>query len=215
MRGDRIAEWMLSLVVGRDRAVSALGDLMEESVARGPLWFWTCVARTVLSLLCRNLAAAPFRLAGFAVIGWFAYMLTSLVLWLGGYVLAVPLWGMGYFFTHHTGLELLSNMLRLRFDWPPATAQVTQWVEPLAMYVLAPFQVGRWAARCWPGREVVVCVAIMLVWPLLVIVAPFVLLSTRMTLPMVPVVHTFVLLGALWERRQSLRPVAVESRVEK
>lgn len=211
MRGDCIAEWILSLVVVRDRAASAVGDLMEDAVAHGPLWFWESVVRTALAFLWRSLAEAPLRLAGFAVAGWFAYMMASLILWLGGYVAVILLWGMGYFLTHHTGLELLSNILRIRFDWPPPPPAVTHWVEPLAIYVLAPLQVGRWAARCSPGREVAVCAAMALSWPALAILIPFVAVSVRVGLPMMPVIQACVLLGALWERRESADPTAVNS----
>ena len=51
---------------------------------------------------------------------------------------------------------------------------------------------------------------VMLVWPLLAVFVPFVAISTRLSLPMLPVVQVLVLAGALWERRESLRPADVK-----
>jgi hypothetical protein len=212
MPKDRIAEWILSLVVPPDRAASTVGDLMEDAGKGGWLWFWMCVARTALAFLLRNLAAAPLRLTGFAVLGWFAYMTASVILWLCGFVLATLLWGMAYFFTHHTGLELVANLLRIRFDWPPPPTGVMHWMEALMVWMMAPFQVGRFAARCWPGREVAAWIVMLMVWPLMAVFVPFVGLSTRVSLPVLPAVQAFVLLGLLWERRQSALAISLKPR---
>lgn len=198
---DRIAEWVLTLVTAPDRAASAVGDLMEDAVARGRLWFWVHVARTALTLLWRGLTVAPVGMTGYAVIAWFVYMLMVAILSFGGSVLVTLLWGMGYFLTHHTGLELLANLLRVRFDWPPLPTEFADWVELLVIGIVAPVQVGRFTARCWPGREAAAWVVMSLLWPFMVIYIPCVGMFHRASLPMVPVIQTFVLVGMLWERR--------------
>lgn len=204
MHHDRVAEWILSLVSAPDRAVSVVGDLLEEAVVRGPLWFWMCVAQRTLALLWHNLTETPFRMAGWGAFGWFVYMLLSVVLWFGGFVFVTLLWGMGYFFTHHTGLELLASALKIRFDWPPPPKGVMHWSELFLMCTAAPFQVGRITARYWPGRELAAWVIMSLVWPFMAVLVPFVAMSTRVSLPMIPVIQAFVLLGALWARRESM-----------
>ena len=58
---------------------------------------------------------------------------------------------------------------------------------------VAPFQVGRLSSRSWPGREIAACVVVLLVWPLMATVVPFVAVSTRVSLHTIPVIQTFVL----------------------
>jgi hypothetical protein len=57
MREAEWAEWMLARFVGRDRAASIVGDLLESQLDRGALPFWLSVIGIVLSLNRRRLAA--------------------------------------------------------------------------------------------------------------------------------------------------------------
>jgi hypothetical protein len=206
MRADNVAEWILSLVMPRDRARAVVGDLVEEAAAQQRPRFWMCVARTALAFLGRNLTTAPLRLAGFAVAGWVVYMMVSVILLPSSFVLAPALAWAAKILTEHTGLELVAAWLRV----PPGSlfpeAAVRLGVELLIMLAVAPLLVGRFTARWWPGREIAACVMVALVWPFLAFFAPFVAISTRLTLPMVPIVAAFVLAGALWERRESTTP---------
>lgn len=52
-----IAEFILALFAGRDRAAAIYGDLTEMAAVRGRLWFAAVYARTVLSLTWRHLTA--------------------------------------------------------------------------------------------------------------------------------------------------------------
>ena len=200
MRDDRLAESLLSLVTPPDRARSTVGDLLEEATSRGRWWFWWCVARTAAALVRKSLLAAPLQMAAFAVVGWFVYMLVSLVQLLCGWLLVALLWGLGYFLTHHTAAELLADLLRIRIGWTPPPAGVLHWLGLVVVWTVAPFQVGRLVSRSWPSREIAVWVVLWLVWPLMATVVPFVAVSTRVSPHEVPVLQTFVLLGALWER---------------
>jgi hypothetical protein len=130
-------------------------------------------------------------------------MLVSVVQLLCGWLLLTLLWGLGYFLTHHTGAELLADLLRIRIGWSPPPASVTHWLELPVIMTVAPFHVGRLASRSWPGREIAACVVVLLVWPLMATLVPFVAVSTRVSLEAVPLIQTFVLLGALWERHVS------------
>jgi hypothetical protein len=48
------AEWILSRVMPVDRAAAVVGDLAEDAVARGPLWFWCSVVRVAVSHFLRT-----------------------------------------------------------------------------------------------------------------------------------------------------------------
>jgi hypothetical protein len=48
------AEWLLSRITGTTRAAAIYGDLLELAQTRGPLWFWTAYARTLLALTWRT-----------------------------------------------------------------------------------------------------------------------------------------------------------------
>src|SRR5262249_13202097 len=115
MRNDRFAEALLSLVAPADHAASAVGDLMEEAHARGRFWFWQSVARLAASWLVRDLVAAPLAMIGAAMFSWFLYMGLFLVLSLGGYLVVTVIWGAAYVLAHHTALELLADVLGIRF----------------------------------------------------------------------------------------------------
>lgn len=209
MRSGHPAEWILSLLEPPERASSTVGDLMEEAAGRGPLWFWIQVTCTALILLWRGLTAAPLRMIGFAVMGWFGCMAASLVLWWGGFILVTLVWGIGYFFTHNTALDLLSNLVRLRFDWPPLSPGAMRWIGMVAMFA-APFQTGRFTARCWPRLEIAAWGIMAIIWPVMAVFVPFAAWSARVDLPVVLVVQTFVLLGVLLECELSRRAARVQ-----
>jgi hypothetical protein len=54
MSDTPIAESVLSLIAGRDRAAAIMGDLAELSATRGRLWFWIAYFRTILTLAWRT-----------------------------------------------------------------------------------------------------------------------------------------------------------------
>jgi hypothetical protein len=203
MHSDRVAESILTLVAGPELAASTVGDLLEETQSRGRLWFWIYVAGTTLSFLWRGLIVAPVRMTGYALIAWFMLMLVAVIWSFFGFIAMTLIWGMSHFFAHHTGLELLANLIRFRFDWPPLPAEVTRWIETAAMVIIAPVQVGRITARYWPGRELAAWVFMFLLWPLLAFTVPFVAMLTKASPAMLLVIEAFVLVGMLWERRIS------------
>ena len=70
--------------------------------------------RTAASSLWQIVAKAPVSRAGHAILGWFYYLFSSLLLWFAAMIAAPVVWGLFYFFAHHTGLELLTNLLKIR-----------------------------------------------------------------------------------------------------
>lgn len=204
MRRDRLAEVLLSLVGPADRVASAVGDLMEESASRGGVWFWRSLTRLWLSLLGRDLLAAPLTMAVSAVAAWFLYMAVSLVLGFAVYVAVTLAWGMAYVLTHHTGFELLADVLRLRFDWPPIPDWAVYLVQAAVLFALSPFQIGRGSARFWRGHEVSLALVMLIVWTAMARVVPLVGIGISARPSMVPVMVMFVLAGALFER---FRPI--------
>jgi hypothetical protein len=172
-----------------------------EDDARGRVWFWICVSRTALSILWRSFAAAPLSMVAFAVVGWFGYMAITLILGLAAEIVITLCWGLTYFFSHHTGLELLANLLRIRLDWPPPPRGIARVVEATVIWIAAPIQMGRLTARHWTGREIAVWLTMLLLWPIMAAYIPFAATSTRITLPMIPLIQASVLVGILWEHR--------------
>jgi hypothetical protein len=146
MRNARIAEWILALVTTEDRAAATVGDLMELS--RGAAWFWAAVLATALSIAWRDLQAHPRQTTWLAVRGTL-----YIFLWIFGGLLAVFIlvfvWG--YFAGLSPGrIESFSA------NWPWKT------IAYLFGYVWIPFFLGRWIARKAPGREMPVCLAMMI-----------------------------------------------------
>lgn len=205
MHRGRLAETLLSLVGPADRAASAVGDLVEEATGRGSVWFWLSATRLWLSLLGRDLVAAPLAKAVSCVVAWFLYMALSVVLGLVGYVAVTVLWGMAYVVAHHTGFELLADALRIRFDWPPIPDWATYAIQAAVLFALAPAQIGRGSTRFWHGHEVSLAIVMLVVWTAMSTFVPVVGIGIRVSPSMVPVMVMFFLVGALYER---FRPAA-------
>jgi hypothetical protein len=201
MRRDRFAEALLSLVAPADHAASTVGDLIEEADARGRLWFWQSVVRVALSLLARDLLAAPLAMVAASAFTWFLYMGLCLVLGLGGYVVVTLIWGGAYILAHHSGLELLVDLLRLRFDWPPIPAWMTYAIQAVVLFAIAPLQIGRSSAPHFRGHELSLVLVMLLIWSAMAVFAPIVGIGIAATPRMMPVVVTFVLIGLLSARR--------------
>jgi hypothetical protein len=204
MHSASFAEWMLSLVTTSERASSTVGDLMEDVPARGWRWFWLSVIRTALSIIWCTFAEAPLSMIAFAVGGWFVFMLITVILSLGAELFVILCWGLTFFFTHHTGLELLANLLKIRLDWPLAPPGLLHWTEAFVVFIAAPLQMGSFTSRYWRGREITAWLVICLVWPIMITYIPFVARSNRISLTMIPMIQAAMLLGILRERRLRL-----------
>ncbi len=64
-----LAESLLALVAGPDRAAAIYGDLTEVSHTRGRLWFWTAYARTLAILSWRIVVAVVVATSLYQLLG--------------------------------------------------------------------------------------------------------------------------------------------------
>jgi hypothetical protein len=199
VRKDTVAETLLSLVGPRERACSLVGDVMEEA-GRGRVWFWQSVTRLWFAMLGRDLMTAPIAMALYCAAAWFVYMLLSLVMAFAAYIVVTLAWGAAYVLANHTGLELLTNALRIRFDWPPIPGAATYAIEAVVLFAAAPFHIGRGSAFGWRGHEVSVAVVMLATWSLMAAFVPLVGIGISARPAMVPLMVMFVLAGALFER---------------
>jgi len=205
MRDDRFAESILNLVATHDRASADIGDLVEELPRHGRTWFWRATFRAAAGCIWRDLTSGPMRMAGAAFIGWFGYMLLALLLLLVGYVLENAAWAVLYVLTHHTGFELLSDMLRLRFAWPLLPQSVHVYSQTAVMMAIAPFYLGQIVAIELKEKAVAFTVMLALVWSMLLTVIPFQdMFGDRVSLMMLPVIAIFLLAGVVKMRRAQL-----------
>ena len=202
MRKDTIAETLLSLVGSPIQARSIVGDLMEES-GRGRWWFWRSVTRLWLAMLGRDFLSAPIAMAVSCVAAWFVYMLGSVAFGVALYVLVTLAWGTAHVFANHTGVELLTEALKVRFDWPPIPDSATYAVQAAVLFVLTPFYIGWGSSRFWRGHEVSLAMMMLIVWTAMSMLVPIVGIGIRVHPAMVPVLASFVLAGALLERFRS------------
>jgi len=200
VRKDHVADMLLSLVGSPARARSVVGDLMEQS-DRGHVWFWRSIVRVFVAMLGRDLLASPFAMAASCAVAWFFYMAASLVLAFTAYVLVTLVWGVAYVFAHHTGVELLTDALMMRFDWPPIPGWALYGIQAAVLFAIAPFSIGRGSARFWRGHEVTLAVMTLIVWTVMALFVPLVGIGISARPSMVPVMVMFVLAGALFERR--------------
>lgn len=141
MRSAALAEWLLSLVIPPDRAASTVGDLLEESNARGALWFWSGVLRTACSHVWRDLSASPFKMLRLAAWGWLANWVLGALL-MAAYVIAPSLF-----------------LPRLGFHY-----EVPSWFNPVFTVMICtvvPFLAGLMVARRSEGREMAGVVAVL------------------------------------------------------
>lgn len=150
MRSASAAEWILSLFTPPDRAASIVGDLTEESSARGALWFWSSVLRTACSHFWRDLSASPWRMVGLAFWGFLAHLVlcSSVVLatvywhraWMtAGYRSAMlPSWGYEIIFS--TAVPFLVGWMLAR------RAEVRELAAVFSVACL--FAAWPWLLRC-------------------------------------------------------------------
>lgn len=138
MHRIRIAEWILRQATSEDRAASTAGDLTEEAATRGGVWFWSALFRTGAALIWREVADAPARVTGAAILGLTVDVVASLLL--------AALSGAAFFVAAWSGHHVASNSMwwRIGLDAPPLVLSLA---------------IGRMLARWAPDRELGACLA--------------------------------------------------------
>ena len=143
MDRGRAAEFLLSCVLPAERAAAVTGDFLEEAGARGQVWFWSSVFRTLVSRVVNDFCERPFALMGVGIVGCLrnlAFVVASLAVSL--IILLLNHW-----------LPVMVNVAP-----PGAPPQIEpiwhlNWLAVI-FWVVWLFQCGRWAARKMPGSEV-------------------------------------------------------------
>jgi len=138
MRKADFAEWLLSLTTTHERAASVAGDLQQESLDRGLLWFWASALRAASSFVWHGFREAPLRTTGQAVV-------LSLIQIL-----------------YIVGITVFLAFVRLAF-LNEARAHGEMWnsypmAESVIAVLVASFKSGKWLARKTPQRELAVSV---------------------------------------------------------
>jgi hypothetical protein len=54
---------------------------------------------------------------------------------------------------HHSGVELLADVLRLRIDWPPIPLWAIYAMQGVVFFAIAPLCIGRGSAARWRSHE--------------------------------------------------------------
>jgi len=214
LRKIRVAEWMLSLVLTEDRAAAAIGDWMEESDARGSVWFWTCVFRTVGAHVWSEFVESPAEMVwlGLGGFGWNLLVVTGFM----ASIFLLTIMG------HHGDIRYSHDWLWTNTAKNPASPPQMElsWSVQLIwwfLYSARLLQTGRWIARRTPGREIAGCAAValagwmtMALWYVVATILSMrgdnihavVSVSSVATL----VAHDAILFaGALWVRARALR----------
>lgn len=142
MRRVRFAEQLLSKVATPERAASIVGDLVETSP--GETMFWVSVLRIGVSLLWKDVAAHPVRIAGLATAG--AAM---------NIIMLAP-FGAAWFL-----LLIALGLLGAALHRDMAIAATPMFVVMVVCAAIpAPFMTGRWIARRSAGKELAPCLVL-------------------------------------------------------
>jgi len=141
MSRSEFAESVLQMTTTSDVAASIAGDLVQEANTRGTFWFWTSLFRTASALAYRTFTAAPFRLAGRAIVGSIVQYLNAVLLYL--LLLAFQCW-----LAIVTGTTVDQAFLP-RYVPSHPLAVITSILSSLG----AAYLFGRWLVRKVPNRE--------------------------------------------------------------
>lgn len=101
----------------------------------------------------------------------------------------------------------MADVFLIRFDWPPIPAWAIYAIQAAVLFAIAPFQIGRGSTHFWRRHEVSLVIVLMIVWTAMAALVPLVGIGISARPSMVPVMVTFVLAGALFERFRS-KPAA-------
>jgi hypothetical protein len=146
MDKGKIAEGLLALVMDRPQAASVVGDLLETSLSRSAIWFWSNVLRTWIWTIWRDAKSQPRFVFGIAALGTLVH---------AGVALAVGL----IFHFSLVGIVLLLPPYLDFLILPTSLGSV------VGFYFLSPFYAGRWITHYSHGREIAICVAMVILEP--------------------------------------------------
>ena len=152
MRRDSIAEWILATVTCPDRATTIVGDLLEDRATRNGLAFWLNVFRSAGSLLWKTFADQPAGLLGLALKAWLRMWLFLILLLLLA-IASVALFGLvSAAVAGQQSTDLFSASWR-------RLSSLAQFIE-LPVIALVEYRIGLWIASRAPGRDMPVCIVL-------------------------------------------------------
>jgi hypothetical protein len=195
MHSASVAEWILSQVLPPERAASTVGDWMEDADERGPVWFWSCVLRTLLSRIWSDFAESPGFMVGLTLRG----VLYSLWLVVGSICILVA-------------AAYLVAFVASQLDWRPSwhlspSAQILVALIAQVWIGWIEFKTGSWIAHRAPGREFAAGIAACLAPMAFPMLSSFMLAEINRFATLLPS-ELFLLAGILWSRHKFLRSVA-------
>ena len=150
MRSTQIADALLMLVTSRERAVTTVGDLLEESSGRAGLWFWSSILRTAISQFWRGITSESWYLAGLAL----RAVVLNFALWVASFVGFVACGTLIF-----GALQAMGVVHGNSASFPRA-AEAYFTVLGLAIQ----FQLGRWLARRAADCALGACVMFVAEW---------------------------------------------------
>jgi len=77
---NRVAEFVLLLVMPVERAAAVIGDFLEELEGRGGFWFWSSVLRIVTARVASDFVRRPFSVLAIGIAGCVRIIVPALVL---------------------------------------------------------------------------------------------------------------------------------------
>lgn len=175
MDRSRVAEFVLSCVLPADRAAAVTGDFLEEAESRGPIWFWSSVARTVAARIAGDLVRRPFSMLGIGMAGCLRIIAPVL------------------------GLALVAAVFA-----PYGHRLVLEWIAALVI-VPWQFRCGMWLGRYRPKSAFASCVSVIAlgwIWLLIVHTTPA---RNTAHFVMGGVHDLLLISGALWARYRDVR----------
>jgi len=140
-----VAEWILSMTTTSERATATAGDLMQESSARGNLWFWSSLLRTTASLVWRAWTAEPFYLTGLALRAVLLQMMLLAALSIAALLISVAslLSSQGWQF--HSSGNMVEVSATATGPWPILIG--------IFSFFVCHYYLGKWLARRAAHRE--------------------------------------------------------------
>jgi hypothetical protein len=181
MNTTNIGVWLLELVTSPDRASAIVGDFAEESAAHDRFWLWRQIAQTLVAHIAREFTSARPGLIGKCILRSFAYPYVAVAT---GTMIASPLW----------------YGIVAKFAPQPTDIRASALPIFVALLAASPFFVrAGWLLAEKTNRPIAAT-------SIFSIVCFFLARNPNDAAhPYAPWISLLVLIGAIWQRRRSLR----------
>jgi hypothetical protein len=178
MDANRIAGWLLELVTSPERASAIVGDFAEES-ADSRFWFWRQIAQTLVALIVREFTSAGPGLILKCVLRSFAYLYVAVAT---GTMIASLAW------YKLAAEQTLPNGMR----FVPAVPIFLGVSLAMPLFLRAGWLLAERTKRPFAAASIFTLVI-------------FFAARNPNEVPYAPWISLLGLIGAIWQRRRSLR----------